>query len=404
MQSFIQRHQGQIKGVLSGLDRIRFRGTLRAISHPWGLKHFLLAAGIYVKDFKDYVLGVSRQVLQATNRLAQEAKRPLIYLRSSTTSKEDQARAVAERDSISQGLVAIFSTVELCWSFEVVLNSSTGFLELRAGKRKCLHYYHYYLDPDFGLMHARVQTWLPFTLHVCVNGRERLARQMDQAGLRYVQHDNCFVDISDFAKAQTLLDEQKYWAWSPWLDRLAARVQPAHAAIFAAKPLSYYWSVNESEWATDVAFRSPTALAQLYPRLVRHGIETLSSHNVLRYLGRKQPQNCPTAEVVTEYRVRPEGTCVKHHLNHNAIKMYDKQQSVLRIETVINDPEDFKVYRAAEGDPQGSKPWRKMRKGIADLTRRAEVSQAANERYLQGLATVDTKAPLGQLTAPVCRR
>jgi hypothetical protein len=403
MQSFIRRHQDKIKGVLSGLDRIRFRGTLRAIAHAWGLKHFLMAAGIYLRDFKGYALHVSRQVCQATIRCADEANRPLKYLSSSTTSKEEEALAIAKRDGITQGLVAILSALEMCWSFEVAHNERTGFSELRAGKRKCLHYYHYYLDPEFGLVHARVQTWLPFTLHVCLNGRERLARQMDQAGLRYVKRDNCFADISDFAKAQTLLDEQKRFLWSPWLDRVAQSAQPAHAAIFGGKPMSYYWSINESEWATDVAFRSAEDLARLYPQLVRHGIETLSSHDVLRYLGRKQPQHCPTADVVTEYRVRPEGTCVKHHVNRNTIKMYDKEQSVLRVETVINNPEDFKVYRTAEGDEQGSPTWRKMRKGVVDLPRRAEVSQAANERYLEGLANIDEKTPLGKLATPLCQ-
>jgi hypothetical protein len=403
MNSFIQRHQHKIKGILSGWDRLRFRGTLRAIAHPWGLKHFLLAIGVYLKDFKDYVLGVSRQVIQATNRLADQANRPLVYLPASTTSKEDQARAIAQRDGIHQGLIAIFSTVELCWSFEVTLNPVSHYLEVKAGKRKCLHYYHYYLDPDFGLMHARVQTWLPFTLHVCVNGRDRLARQMDQAGLHYSQRDNCFTHVSDFAAAQALLDEQQQFAWSAWLDRLAECAQPAHAAIFGNRPLRYYWSINESEWASDVVFHSRSGLAGLYPRLARHGIETLSSHDVLRYLGRKQPAHCPSAEVVSEYRVRTEGTCVTHHLNHNRIKMYDKQESVLRVETVINDPEDFKVYRTVEGQEQGPKAWRKMRKGVADMPRRAEVSQAANQRYLEGLAAVEEKTALGDLAAPLCR-
>jgi hypothetical protein len=293
--------------------------------------------------------------------------------------------------------------VELCWSFAVSLQPKTGYLELKAAKRKCLHYYHYYLDPDFGLIHARVQTWLPFTLHVCANGRERLARQMDRAGLRYVQRDNCFTDVSDFAQAQALLDEQKRFGWSAWLDGLAGRAQPAHAALLGTKALSYYWSVNDSEWASDVVFHSGAALAGLYPRLVRQGIEALSSHDVLRYLGRKQPRQCPRAEVVSEYRVRREGTCVKHHLNHNVLKMYDKQASVLRVETVINDAEDFKVYRRAEGQEQGPKAWRPLRKGVADLPRRAEVSQAANARYLEGLAAVEEKAPLGALAAPVCR-
>jgi hypothetical protein len=405
MNSFIQQHQGKINGVLSGLDRIRFRGTLRAIAFPWGLHHFLLAAGVLLRDFKDFALSCSRQVIQATTRLADQAQRPVQYLPKSSTSKEEVARAIAQRDGITQGLVAILSTVEPCWSFEVVLNRATGLLELRSGQRKCLHYYHYYLDPDFGLLHSRVQTWLPFTQHVCLNGRERLARQMTKAGLHFVQRDNCFTEVSDFAMAQALLDEQKHFAWSSWLDALASRAQPAHATLFENKSLGYYWSVDESEWATDIAFRNPADLAALYPQLVRHGIETLSCRDVLRYLGRKQPEHCPTADVVTELRVRPEGTCLKHRVNGNVIKMYDKQEAVLRVETVINNAEDFKVYRTAEGAAEDAKPqWLKMRKGVADLPRRAEVSQAANERYLENLAALEVKTSLGDLTVQVCQR
>ena len=83
--------------------------------------------------------------------------------------------------------------------------------------------------------------------------------------------------------------------------------------------------------------------------------------------------------------------------------MYDKQGSVLRVETTINDARDLKVFRPKEGDEGGVKEWRSMRKGIADLHRRAEVSQAANERYLESLAQVAATTPLGELTAPLCR-
>jgi hypothetical protein len=405
MKSFIRRHCDKIKGVLCGWDRLRFRGTLRAIAHEWGLKHYLMAAGVCVKDFKNYALELTKQLRVGTEAIAAEQERPLMYLRQSTTNKEEQALAIARRDHITQGLIAIFATVEMCWSFEVV-SQPNGFLRLQSGPRKCLHYYHYFLDPDFGLLHARVQSWLPFTLHVCLNGRERLARQMDKAGLPYLQRDNCFVDIDDFARAQRLADRQVTFNWSKWLTRLARRVQPMQANLCAGRPaaqaIDYYWSLNESEWASDIVFRSAADLAKLYPRLVQHGIQTLASRDVLRYLGRKRPEQCPLAEVISDYQVRPEGTRVKHRLNHNAIKMYDKQQSVLRVETVINNPEDFKVYRTAEG--RDDKPaWRKMRKGVADLPRRAEVSQAANERYLQGLAAVDEKTSVGELAGRVCR-
>jgi Domain of unknown function (DUF4158) len=84
---------------------------------------------------------------------------------------------------------------------------------------------------------------------------------------------------------------------------------------------------------------------------------------------------------------------------HFAAKMYDKQGSVMRIETTLSNVSDFKTFRTPEGKPEAEKRWLPMRKGIADLHRRAEVSQAANARYLTALASVENPTPLGRLTA-----
>jgi hypothetical protein len=44
-----------------------------------------------------------------------------------------------------------------------------------------------------------------------------------------------------------------------------------------------------------------------------------------------------------------------------------------------------------------------MRQGIADLHRRAQLSQAANDRYLEALAAVEDDAPLGELVDRLAR-
>jgi len=76
---------------------------------------------------------------------------------------------------------------------------------------------------------------------------------------------------------------------------------------------------------------------------------------------------------------------------------------VLRVETTINDAAGFKSFRTPEGKPDAEKSWHRMRKGIADLRRRAETSQAANNRYLKALASVEDSTPLGELTARLCQ-
>ena len=92
----------------------------------------------------------------------------------------------------------------------------------------------------------------------------------------------------------------------------------------------------------------------------------------------------------------------KHRLGGNSIKMYDKQGSILRVETTINDPTDFKSFRSPEGKPEAEKKWLPMRKGIADLHRRTEVSQAANTRYLHAMASVEDTTSVGELAADLC--
>jgi len=302
----------------------------------------------------------------------------------------------------------VLSSVEVLWSFDIHRDREKRMLKLVAASRKCLHYYHYFMHPLFGFMHARLATWFPFTMHVCINGREWLGRQMEAAGIAHQRRDNCFTGIDDLARAQQLMQLQLHTDWPRALDALARQVNPVHEQIFAARPLDYYWSAEQSEWASDVMFRNAAALGKIYPGLVKHGMLSLGSREVMRFLGKRVVAGGGIdrrfkGEVVSDLAERPEGVRLKHRVNGNSIKMYDKEGSVLRVETTINEPRDLKVYRPKEGDANGPKSWRYMRKGVADLHRRAQVCQAANERYLSALAAVAENKALGELTARLCR-
>jgi hypothetical protein len=385
MKSFIQRFGGKILGVLHGFDRVRFRGTKRFLANVKGMVNFLWQERVLLKDFKGYASAITERVRQAGEEVAVRQGRPVEYFASSKTDKDAWARATAQRDGIRQGLIGVVKCVEPCWSFEIHRDREKKQIDLRGFEGKCLHYYHYFQDPELGLLHVRLQTWFPFTMHICLNGREWLARQMDKVGLAYQQRDNCFVWIKDWERAQQLADEQLRSDWPALLERLAHQANPALGPVFAHNPVPYYWSMDETEWASDVAFRSAADLAALSPRLYRHSMLSMSCSDVMRFLGKRlnaagNPQGHFIGEVVSDLKQRPEGLRAKHRINRNWIKMYDKQGSVLRVETVINDPADMKAFRPKEGDEQGEKSWRKLRKGVADAHRRAEISQAANER------------------------
>ena len=95
---------------------------------------------------------------------------------------------------------------------------------------------------------------------------------------------------------------------------------------------------------------------------------------------------------------------VKHWASGNSIKMYDKAASILRVETTIAKPNPFKVFRPVDdAKPNGKRAWKPLRKGVADLHRRAEVSQRANDTYLEALSAVDDATPLSELFDAVSR-
>ena len=407
MQAFLTKFVALVRGVLSGFDRLFFCGTLRRVSHTRGLQHYLWALRIPYKDFAAHSREVTARLEEASRGHARQLGRAIRYLNSAQHRKEDIAREIAARDRLRNGLICVLRSVDPCMSFQINKNHQTHKLEIHYRQRKCLHLYHYQIHPVFGFMHARIQTWFPFRVWVCINGREWLARQMDQVKLHYVRRDNTFTWLEDVAQAQALFDQQLQANWPRLLGGLAETLNPAHAEIFAHYPCQYYWTVSDSEWASDGMFRDRAALEAVYPRLLRYAITTFEAVDVLRFLGQPVPASGKVPhrsrhEISSNVKERREGIRIKHWLNGNSVKMYDKT-SVLRVETLIRDPQDFKVYRAAEGAPEGPKDWRPLRRGVADMPRRADVAQAANARYLTAVAAVQDSTPLRQLAEPLCR-
>lgn len=177
------------------------------------------------------------------------------------------------------------------------------------------------------------------------------------------------------------------------MGRIAGQLNPIHAEIFQRYRVHYYWTTHQSEWAVDARFRRPTDLKRWYPVLIQHGMTTFGSPDVLRFLGKRVPLSGQlradyNGELFSNVKHREEGVRIKHYADGNSLKAYDKAHtpvgSILRVEPTVNEEKPFLVYRP-------------MKRGVADLCRRAEVSQKAAERYLDALASLDDSARLEEL-------
>jgi hypothetical protein len=370
-----------------------------------GMEQYLWRNQILFKDYAQHVKRVSERVKQSSLKPFEQQQLPVIFLRSPSVDKEGLARRVAEERKIDRGWVCAISSLEPSPTFE---HRATHIIRR---ERPAHVLYQYQIHPELGWMYARLQTWFPFNIQVGLNGREWLSRQMDKSGLKYRQQGNCFVWIEDYEQAQKLMDQQLKRNWAELLNGLAGQLNPIHDRVFEQYPASYYWTAYQSEWATDIVFRQADYLKRLMPLLVRHGMLSFSSPDVMRYFGRKINLSGAipahfNGTLETDLKRRQQGERVKYRMNGNSAKFYDKAYTefgnVLRgAETTLNTVQDFRAYRAKEGGPEQDLQWRQLRKGIADLHRRAEVSQKTNDRLLNALASVDDSHSVEELTAGI---
>lgn len=384
---FVAKFASLIVATLSCFDRVIFKGHL-----PFGDAAHLNSYVDYQlkmkrKDFLPWLEQHSQRLVAHAQQAAKALGRPYEYLQGKQR-KEKLIQELIRKDRLSQGLVAVLCVQETCRT--VKLKYGRGRPELVFARRPQRVLYYYRLDPEFGLIYLRLQTWFPYTMQVYVNGHDWLARQMTRRKLGFVQRDNAFTQLDDPRQAQQLADGFVGLGWPRRLGQWAREINPLLNAGWLG---SYYWVIEQAEYSTDLLFASRQKLAGLYPRLLDHATLQFSAADILTFLGRKLHGNFQ-GEVLTDCKKdRAPGARVKHRVKDNWLKMYDKFGQILRIETVINQPREFRVRRRRTRNGRQQMVWCPMNKGVSNIYQYRRVAHAANERYLAALSVVDNPTP-----------
>jgi len=390
MPALTERYSAQICGVLSCFDRIVITGTIPGVCYAAGMSKFLRSQDIRIFDFPRFAEPLRDEIRQNAERVAQENGVEIEFIRSSASfRKEARIQEILSKRGEEPGLVHILSAMEACPSFEPWHDKQTGRTFLKGREAKCLHYYFYFVSQEFGLCYLRVPTWVPFRLQFYCNAHNWLARQMTLQNITFRQSDNTFLQIDDIKRAQELSDSFPVERLHRLLDDMASRYCP----VIGHFPDSYHWSIMQVEYATDIMFHRQQDLRPLYDTLVRTAIHAVKADNVATFLGRKLHGNFED-ELGNDFHTRIEGTRIKHHMGPAAIKMYDKQGLVLRIETTVNDVTFFKHHRTVEHRNGTSEvTLAPMQKSIYSLSPLRENLIAANRRYLDFLSELDDPSP-----------
>ncbi len=382
-----ERYASEILGVLHCYDRIVISGNLQPLCYAKGMTSYLYSQGILIFDYTKFAEPLRDEIRRSAESVAQAAGIGIEFIsKSGDFRKEDRIQEILKERGNHPGLVHILSAMEGCPAYKPWHDKSSGKTYVKTIQGKCLHYYFYFMDEELGLCYLRVPTWCPFRLQFYCNGHNRLASQLKAAGIAFEQADNAFLTIADFDQANRLSETFDIEALHTKLNGYATRYCP----VVQTLQMTYNWTIMQAEFATDIAFRSKATLQRFYPHLLETLIQAVKPADIATFLGRKLNGNYQD-EMGNRFTRRWLGTRIKHTMGSVSIKMYDKFEIVLRIETTVNDVSFFDHYReVTHKDGTTSTEYASMKKTIYSLPPLAEMLRAVHHRYLKFISDIDT--------------
>ena len=385
MQNFIERHLTQIQGITSCFDRVVLTGTIPGICYADGMSLFLRQQNIRIFDYANWAKPLREEVRENAESIASQNGLEIDFIRKKSFRKEHRIKEILAQRGNHPGLVHIFSAMEPCTSYKPWHDKRSHKTFLKNDSGKCLHYYFYFIDTTLGLCYLRVPTWAPFRLQFYFNGHNQLAAKLDKKGIDYTMLDNAFIAIEDFDKAQELADNINIKQIHRILDKAAKQYCP----VIQYFPNNYHWSIMQAEYATDIVFHKQSDLKTIYGELVRTAVHAVKVDNIATFLGRKV-HGLYQGQMGNDFSTRIMGTRIKHSMGPVSVKMYDKLNLILRIETTVNDVTFFKHYRKVEHrDGTTTMKQAPLRKHIYSLTMLRDLLTAANRRYLEFISAID---------------
>ena len=214
--------------------------------------------------------------------------------------------------------------------------------------RRVTCYYFYLWDADFGPAFIKVCAYFPYPVKVWVNGHEWAKRQAAAAGIRFTELSNGFATCTDPAALQGICDRLGPEAIEEFFDRWMHLLPlPLTGADRAA---GYWWelSMRQIEVSRTMVFDAPRRARAFFEALVVDNLDIGRPDTVELIFtgpprrGRRFKLDCqPKTKVVT----RDTEVTVNGFFKHSRIKQYLKDGRALRVETVVNSPDDLQCQR-----------------------------------------------------------
>ncbi len=147
--NIIEQNKEKINGILETFDRMIINGYLLNLCNYRQFLYYLIQNDIKLKDFDKFALEQTNSLCNHIEQYAKDNNKEIQYLNSGKLNKDELAREIYEKSDNKDGLIAVFSAVEICNTMTVKPNHETQNLEVTSRPTKCKHYYFYYNDEPF---------------------------------------------------------------------------------------------------------------------------------------------------------------------------------------------------------------------------------------------------------------
>jgi hypothetical protein len=397
-----EKYKEDIFGTISCYDRIIIKGTAGTFGYAGGMTTFFNRNGYKIFDFARIFAPITEQIKMAAEEIAKTNGLEIEYIRKAGAfRKDDKIAEILSKRGEHEGLIHIFSAVEIANTYKPWHDKQTGKTFFKNDQTKCLHYYFYFIDKELGLCFYKVPTIAPFVATIYFNGHNLLETKLKKHNVSYNKKDNAFTFISDFEKAQELSDKIRVEDIHSVLDIFTSRYCPLPSEWF----LSWNYTIQQVEYATDMVFKSGEILKPLYENIIKTAMHTVTPDDIANFLG-KRFSVLFEGEAGSKYNRRILGTRIKHQMGEVSVKVYDKFGCVLRIEVTSNNVSKLKSFRDVnKRDGTVERKMAPVKKSIYSLFVLTQIFKNATKRYLEFVSAFDDPTDglkkLNKITEPV---
>jgi hypothetical protein len=351
-----------VQFVYTCWDRIVLNGYLERLQRPEYLVHFFHDV-VGIDCIEPAVLEQRTNAYKAwVRRVTDEHGIPVVAAPPKGVRKEDFVRPYYRRLKGAQGVACVLTSLEQGRTFVSytprwkVASGDANYRQIKACRKRFLHYYWYVLDPVMGPMSIRVASYFPFNVTCYLNGHSFVAQELTREGIRFRKADNAFLAVADVATLQAVADRisanllQRRCDY--WVRRLVPVFSPDERA--ALRP-GYRYSMAQLELATDVIFKRSAPLTALFRRACELGILVGGAERTSHLFGRRISRHYH-GKLQTVLGQREIGHPVMRWYYHSSFaKQYTRGDAhgdrILRTETCCNDTYHFGVRRRLENLP-----------------------------------------------------